>query len=39
MPQEKPTKIYVGNSSAIALSKNPVYYLRDCIANKKVEVK
>ena len=27
------------NSSTIALAKNPVYYLRDCIANKKVEVK
>ena len=51
MPQEKPTKIYVDNSSAIALAKNPVFYdkskhihtrfhyLRDCIANKEIEVK
>jgi len=51
MPQEKPTKIYVDTSSAIALAKNPVFddkskhidtrfhYLKDCIANKKVEVK
>jgi len=49
--QEKPTKIYVDNLSAIALAKNPVFYdkskhidtrfhyLRDCIANKKIEVK
>jgi len=49
--QEKPTKIYVDNSSAIALAKNPVFYdkskhidtrfhyLRDCIANKEIEVK
>jgi len=51
MPQEKPTEIYVDNSSAIALAKNPIfhdrskhidtrfYYLWDCIANKDVEVK
>jgi hypothetical protein len=51
MLQEKPAEIYVDNSSAIALTKNPIfhdrskhidirfYYLKDCIANKKVEVK
>jgi hypothetical protein len=26
MPQEKPTKIYMDNSSTIALAKNPVFY-------------
>jgi hypothetical protein len=51
MPQEKPTEIYVDNSSTIILAKNPVFhdrskhidtrfhYLRDCIANKKIKVK
>jgi hypothetical protein len=51
MPQEKSTKIYVDNSSVIALTKNPVFhdrskyldtrfhYLRDFITNKEVEVK
>jgi len=50
MLQEKPTKIYVDNSSAIGLAKKPVFhdrskhidtrfYLRDCIGNKEVEVK
>jgi hypothetical protein len=51
MPQEKSTKIYVDNSSVIALIKNPVFhdrskyfdtrfhYLRDFITNKEVEVK
>jgi hypothetical protein len=51
MLQKKLTKIYVDNSSAIVLAKNLVfhnrskhidirfYYLRYCIANKKVEVK
>jgi len=51
MAWEKPIKIYMDNSSAIALAKNPVFhdkskhintifhYLRDCITNKKVEVK
>ena len=51
MPREKPTKIYVDNSSAITLAKNQVfhvrskhidrrfYYLRDCITNKEIEVK
>ena len=48
MQQEKPTKIYVDNSSVIILAKNVVfydrskyigtkfYYLRNCIANKEV---
>jgi len=47
----KPTEIYMDNSSVIALAKNPIFhdrskhidtrfhYLRDCIANKEVEVK
>ena len=51
MPQEKPIKIYMDNSSAIALAKNLVFhdrskhidtrfhYPRDFIANKQVEVK
>ena len=51
MPQEKPTKIYMDNSSVIALVKNPVFYdkskyidtrfhyLRDYITDKEVEVK
>jgi len=51
MSQEKPTKIYMDNSSVIALARNPVFhdrrkhidirfhYLRDYIANKKVKVK
>jgi len=51
MSQEKPIKIYVENSLAITLAKNPVfndrskhidirfYFLRYCIANKEVEVK
>ena len=51
MPQEKHAEIYLDNASAIALTKNPIfhdkskhidikfYYLKDCIANKKVEVK
>jgi hypothetical protein len=51
MSQEKPTKIYVDNSSARVLAKihffhdrskhinTRFYYLRDCIVNKKVEVK
>jgi hypothetical protein len=51
MSQEKPTKIYVDNSLAITLAKNPVFndrskhidirfhFLRYCIANKEVEVK
>jgi hypothetical protein len=51
MLQEKPTEIYMDNSSAIVLAKNPVFhyrskhidtrfhYLRDCITNKEVEVK
>ena len=51
MPQEKPTEIYVDNSSVITLAKNPIFhdrskrietrfhYLRDYIANKEVEVK
>jgi len=46
MQQEKPTKIYVDNSSVTALAKNLVFhdrskhidtrfhYLRDCITNK-----
>ena len=48
MLQEKPVEIYVDNSSAIALAKNPVFhdkskhintrfhYLRDYITNKEV---
>jgi len=51
MPQEKPTEIYVNNSSVIALAKNLIFHdrskyidtrfhhLRDCITNKKIEVK
>jgi hypothetical protein len=51
MPQKKPTKIYMNNSSVIALAKNLVFhdrskhidtifhYLRECSGNKKVEVK
>ena len=51
MPQEKPTQIYMDNSSVITIAKNLVFYdrskhndiifhyLRDCIANKEVEVK
>jgi hypothetical protein len=51
MLQEKPTEIYMDNSSAIVLANNPVFhyrskhndtrfhYLRDCITNKEVEVK
>ena len=51
MLQEKPTEIYMDNSSAIVLAKNPVFhykskyidtrfhYLRDYITNKEVEVK
>jgi hypothetical protein len=51
MSQEKPTKIYVDNSLAIALAKNIIFhdkskhidtrfhYLRYCIANKEIEVK
>jgi hypothetical protein len=51
MPQDKPTKIYVDNSSIIFLVKNPIFhdrsknidiifhYPRDYITNKKVEVK
>jgi hypothetical protein len=51
MSQEKPTKIYVDNSSVIVLAKNPVFhywskhidtrfhYLRDCIINKEVKAK
>jgi len=51
MSQKKPTEIYVDNSSAIVLAKNPVFhdrskhietrfhYLRDCITNKKIKVK
>ena len=50
MPQEKSTKIYVDNKSAIALAKNPVYherskhidtrfhFIRDHIKNKEVEI-
>jgi len=26
MPQEKPTKIYMDNSSTITLAKNPVFF-------------
>jgi hypothetical protein len=51
MPQEKPTEIYVNNSSVIALAENLIFHdkskyidtrfhhLRDCITNKKIEVK
>jgi hypothetical protein len=51
MPQEKPTEIYMDNSSVIALAKNPIFhnrskhintrfhYLWDCITNKEVKVK
>jgi len=51
MPQVKLAKIYMDNSSVIALAKNLVFhdrskhidtrfhYLRDCIANKKIKVK
>jgi len=51
MPQDKPTKIYVDNSSIIVVVKNPTFhdrsknidiifhYSRNCITNKKVEVK
>jgi len=51
MPQERFIEIYVDNSLVIALTKNLVFhdrnkhidirfhYLRDCITNKKVEVK
>ena len=51
MSQEKPTKIYVDNSSASVLAEihffhdrskhinTRFYYLRDCIVNKEVEVK
>jgi hypothetical protein len=51
MPQEKPIEIYMDNSLVIALANNLVFhdrskhidtrfhYLRDCIANKKIEVK
>jgi hypothetical protein len=27
MPQEKPTKIYMDNSSTITLAKNPVFFM------------
>jgi len=51
MPQEKPTKIYVDNSSTIVLAKNLVFhdrskyidtrfhYLWNYIINKKIKVK
>jgi hypothetical protein len=51
MPQDKPTKIYIDNSSIIVLVRNPIFHdkskniniifhcPRDCITNKKVEVK
>jgi hypothetical protein len=51
MPQKKTKKIYLDNSSVIALAKNYVFhdrskhikirfhYLRDCITNKEFEVK
>ena len=51
MPQEKPIEIYMDNSLVIALANNLVFhdrskhidtrfhYLRDCIANKEIEVK
>jgi hypothetical protein len=51
MPQDKPTKIYIDNSSIIVLVRNPIFhdkskniniifhYPWDCITNKKVEVK
>ena len=49
-PQEKPTKIFVDNKSAMALAKNPVFhdrskhidtryhYIRECITRKDVQV-
>jgi hypothetical protein len=51
MLQDKPTQIYMDNSSIIVLVKNPIFhdrsknidiifhYLQNCIINKKVEVK
>jgi len=51
LQKKKPTKIYMNNSSVIALAKNPVFhdkskhidttfhYLRECSGKKKVEVK
>jgi hypothetical protein len=50
MSQEKPTQIYMDNSSVITIANNLVFYdrskhndtifhnLQDCIANKEVEV-
>ncbi|KAL0853708.1 hypothetical protein Bca101_058860 [Brassica carinata] len=47
LPQEKPTKIFVDNKSAIALAKNPVFhdrskhidtYIRECVTNMDVQL-